>query len=111
HLRQRLLLQPGRLAVGRAAATRPVLAGRRQLALGGVPLMARIRKLWAGNRFFWQGVAAAMFVVLLLVGSSVVKQVGLSHKTIHAEFAQAAGMRPGATVDVSGIEVGTVRAV
>src|SRR5690606_7016428 len=72
---------------------------------------ARLRKLWAGNRFFWQGVAAAVFVVLLLVGSSVVKQVGVSPKTIHAEFAQAAGMRPGATVDVSGIEGGTVRGV
>lgn len=73
--------------------------------------MARIRTLLTGNRFLWQGVAAALFVVLLLVGSSLVKQIGVSDKTIHAEFAQAAGMRPGATVDVSGIEVGAVRSV
>ncbi|WP_280505941.1 MCE family protein [Nocardia farcinica] len=67
--------------------------------------------MWAGYRFFWLGVAAGLLVVVLVVGSSVGMLVGLAHKTIHAEFAQAAGMRPGATVDVSGIEVGTVRAV
>jgi phospholipid/cholesterol/gamma-HCH transport system substrate-binding protein len=50
-------------------------------------------------------------VVLLLVGSSVISQARLSDRTIQVEFAQAAGLRPGATVDVSGIEVGAVRAV
>ncbi|WP_141811654.1 MCE family protein [Nocardia bhagyanarayanae] len=74
--------------------------------------MARIRlPRYSTNRYLWLGVLAAAFVALLLVGSSVVSEARLSDKTIKAEFAQAAGLRPGATVDVSGIEVGQVRAV
>ncbi|MBH0780934.1 MCE family protein [Nocardia bovistercoris] len=74
--------------------------------------MARIRFPWySRNRFLWLGVLAAAAVGLLLVGSSVISEARLADKTIHAEFAQAAGLRPGATVDVSGIEVGAVRAV
>ncbi|AVH25198.1 MCE family protein [Nocardia cyriacigeorgica] len=74
--------------------------------------MARIRlPKYSSNRFLWLGVSAAAAVVLLLVGSSVMSQARLSDKTIQVEFAQAAGLRPGATVDVSGIEVGAVRAV
>ncbi|MBF6412311.1 MCE family protein [Nocardia cyriacigeorgica] len=74
--------------------------------------MARIRvPKYSSNRFLWLGVGAAAAVVLLLVGSSVISQARLSDKTIQVEFAQAAGLRPGATVDVSGIEVGAVRAV
>ncbi|MEV6767666.1 MlaD family protein [Nocardia sp. NPDC051030] len=64
-----------------------------------------------GNRYLRVGLLAAGFVVLLLVGSTAFKQARLGDKTIHAEFAQAAGLRSGATVDVSGIEVGTVSAV
>ncbi|WP_067542814.1 MCE family protein [Nocardia crassostreae] len=63
------------------------------------------------NRYLRLGLFAAGFVVLLLVGSTAIKQAQFGDKTIHAEFAQAAGLRPGATVDVSGIEVGTVAAV
>ncbi|MFC9996201.1 MCE family protein [Nocardia sp. NPDC127526] len=63
------------------------------------------------NRYLRLGLLAAGFVVLLLVGSTAFEQAQLGDKTIHAEFAQAAGLRPGATVDVSGIEVGTVSAV
>ncbi|WP_067710205.1 MCE family protein [Nocardia yamanashiensis] len=63
------------------------------------------------NRYLRVGVLAAGFVVLLLVGSTTVKQAQLGSRTIHAEFAQAAGLRSGATVDVSGIEVGSVSAV
>ncbi|MEV0032987.1 MCE family protein [Nocardia sp. NPDC050793] len=74
--------------------------------------MARIRlPKYSQNRYLWLGVIAAAFVALLLVGSSVVSEARLADKTIKAEFAQAAGLRPGATVDVSGIEVGQVRAV
>ncbi|WP_280451984.1 MCE family protein [Nocardia cyriacigeorgica] len=74
--------------------------------------MARIRlPKYSSNRFLWLGVGAAAAVVLLLVGSSVISQARLSDRTIQVEFAQAAGLRPGATVDVSGIEVGAVRAV
>ncbi|CAM3973183.1 MCE family protein [Nocardia ninae] len=63
------------------------------------------------NRLLWLGLLAAGSVVLLLVGSSVLSQARLGDKTIQAEFAQAAGLRAGASVDVSGIEVGSVRAV
>ncbi|MEV6556040.1 MCE family protein [Nocardia sp. NPDC051756] len=63
------------------------------------------------NRLLWLGLLAAGSVVLLLVGSSALSQARLGDKTIQAEFAQAAGLRAGASVDVSGIEVGTVRAV
>ncbi|MGW4740141.1 MCE family protein [Nocardia xishanensis] len=74
--------------------------------------MARIRlPRYSKNRYLWLGVIAAGFVALLLVGSSVVSGARLADKTVKAEFAQAAGLRPGATVDVSGIEVGQVRAV
>ncbi|MEU2252679.1 MCE family protein [Nocardia xishanensis] len=74
--------------------------------------MARIRlPKYSKNRYLWLGVIAAAFVALLLVGSSVVSEARLADRTIEAEFAQAAGLRPGATVDVSGIEVGQVRAV
>lgn len=73
--------------------------------------MARLGIPFAKNRFLWQGLIAAAAVALLVVGSSVLSQLRLTDKTVVAEFAQAAGMRAGATVDVSGIEVGEVRAV
>ncbi|MEU4314036.1 MCE family protein [Nocardia sp. NPDC024068] len=74
--------------------------------------MARLRlPRYSQNRFLWQGLIAAAAVAALLVGSSVVSQLRFTDKTVTAEFQQAAGMRPGATVDVSGIEVGEVRAV
>lgn len=63
------------------------------------------------NRYLWQGLIAAAAVALLLLGSSVLSQLRLGDKSVTAEFAQAAGVRPGATVDVSGIEVGEVRSV
>lgn len=66
---------------------------------------------YSKNRFLWQGLIAAAAVAALVLGSSVLSQMRLTDKTVTAEFAQAAGMRPGATVDVSGIEVGEVRAV
>ncbi|WP_433601240.1 MCE family protein [Nocardia sp. CA-135953] len=68
--------------------------------------VARLR-----NRLLWLGLLAAGSVVVLLVGSSALSQAHLGDKTIHAEFAQAAGLRSGASVDVSGIEVGSVSAV
>lgn len=69
-------------------------------------LVGRVR-----NRLLWLGLLAAGSVVVLLVGSSALSQAHLGDKTIHAEFAQAAGLRSGASVDVSGIEVGSVTAV
>ena len=74
--------------------------------------MARLRlPAFPENRFLWQGLLAAAAVAVLVVGSSVLSQLRLGERTVTAEFAQAAGMRPGATVDVSGIEVGEVRSV
>ncbi|MFC9660630.1 MCE family protein [Nocardia sp. NPDC127606] len=63
------------------------------------------------NRNLRLGLVAVLAVAVLLGGSSLLAQLRLGDKTIHAEFAQAAGLRPGATVDISGIEVGAVRAV
>ncbi|WP_054816097.1 MCE family protein [Nocardia arizonensis] len=74
-------------------------------------MRTRMLTFYSRNRFLWLGVIAAASVALLLVGSSAISQARFADKTIHAEFAQAAGLRPGATVDVSGIEVGAVRAV
>ncbi|WP_328388579.1 MCE family protein [Nocardia sp. NBC_00416] len=74
---------------------------------------ALLRKLprYSKNRYLWQGVLAAGAVAVLLLGSSAVSQLRVADKTVTAEFAQAAGLRAGATVDVSGIEVGEVRTV
>ncbi|RDI51869.1 MCE family protein [Nocardia mexicana] len=63
------------------------------------------------NRYLRLGLITSAAVLALLIGSSVATQARLGDKTIQAEFAQAAGLRAGATVDVSGIEVGAVRAV
>ncbi|MCP2319996.1 virulence factor Mce family protein [Nocardia amikacinitolerans] len=61
------------------------------------------------NRQWWLGVAAGVAVVALLVCSGLLTRVGIGEKTVHAEFAQAAGLRTGNSVDVSGVAVGTVR--
>ncbi len=63
------------------------------------------------NRQLRLGLAAAAIVAILLTGSGALTQARLGDKIVRAEFAQAAGLRAGATVDVSGIEVGAVRAV
>ncbi|MBW0271564.1 mammalian cell entry protein [Nocardia sp. MH4] len=74
-------------------------------------MRARVPEFWRRNRYLRLGLSAALAVVLLLGGSSLLAQVRLGDKTIDAEFAQAAGVRPGATVDIAGIEVGAVQAV
>lgn len=71
----------------------------------------RVPEFLRGNRQLRLGLIAAFTVVLLLGGSSVLSRVQLGDTTVHAEFAQAAGLRPGATVDISGIEVGEVQEV
>lgn len=63
------------------------------------------------NRYLRSGLLASLAVIALLVGSTVIKQARLGDKTLHAEFAQAAGLKSGATVDISGIEVGQVTSV
>ncbi|MFC9897076.1 MlaD family protein [Nocardia sp. NPDC127579] len=77
-------------------------------------MIATLRGLLSGawsNRQLRLGLLAATAVALLVVGSTVLARVRLGDTMIQAELAQAAGLRPGATVDVSGIEVGQVSAV
>ncbi|MFF2082941.1 MCE family protein [Nocardia sp. NPDC058176] len=71
----------------------------------------RVPEFLRHNRHLRLGLIAAASVLVLLGASSVLSQVRLGDITIHAEFAQAAGLRPGATVDISGIEVGAVQSV
>ncbi|MEV0064130.1 MCE family protein [Nocardia sp. NPDC050718] len=74
-------------------------------------MRVRVPEFWRRNRYLRLGLSAALAVVVLLGGSSLLAQVRLGDKTIDAEFAQAAGLRPGATVDIAGIEVGAVQSV
>lgn len=64
-----------------------------------------------GNRNLWLGIAAGAAVLALVLGSGVLVRAQLGSRTVHAEFVQAAGLRTGNSVDIAGIEVGTVRAV
>ncbi|MFE3027338.1 MlaD family protein [Nocardia tengchongensis] len=64
---------------------------------------------YSRNRHWWLGLTAGAVVGLLLLGSSVLSRAGIGERTVHAEFAQAAGLRVGDGVDIAGIEVGTVR--
>ncbi|WP_278265854.1 MlaD family protein [Nocardia sp. AG03] len=64
-----------------------------------------------GNRPLWLGIAAGAAVVALVLGSGVLSRAELGKATVHAEFAQAAGLRAGNSVDIAGIEVGTVKSV
>ncbi|MEU2258217.1 MCE family protein [Nocardia xishanensis] len=61
------------------------------------------------NRHWWLGIVAGAVVLALVVGSGLLSRIGIGYRTVYAEFAQAAGLRPGNSVDVAGIEVGTVR--
>lgn len=63
------------------------------------------------NRHLRLGLIAAASVLVLLGASSLLTQIRLGDITIHAEFAQAAGLQQGATVDIAGIEVGEVQSV
>ncbi|PKV99022.1 MlaD family protein [Nocardia fluminea] len=64
-----------------------------------------------GNRNLRLGLAAGAAVVALVLGSGMLSRADLGKVTTHAEFAQAAGLRTGNSVDIAGIEVGTVKSV
>ncbi|MEU4650974.1 MlaD family protein [Nocardia fluminea] len=64
-----------------------------------------------GNRNLRLGLAAGAAVVALVLGSGVLSRADLGKVTAHAEFTQAAGLRTGNSVDIAGIEVGTVKSV
>lgn len=64
---------------------------------------------YSANRHWWLGLGAGAAVLALLLGSSVLTRLDIGYKTVHAEFAQAAGLRTGDSVDIAGIAVGTVK--
>lgn len=78
-------------------------------------LLPTARRLWqaipsfADNRHWWLGLGAGAAVLVLLFGSSALTRFDLGNRTVHAEFAQTAGLRTGDSVDIAGIEVGTVK--
>lgn len=70
--------------------------------------MTKLKKTFLGNRNFWLGVIGSLVIVVLLVGASVYKLLGFGQQTVEAEFVQAAGIKVGDKVAVSGVQVGTV---
>ncbi|MEU0538356.1 MCE family protein [Nocardia sp. NPDC005978] len=84
----------------------------RALTRFGLPPVSR---MWAAipsfrqNRHWWLGVGVAATILALLVGSGVLSRLHLGQDTVYAEFAQAGGLRTGDSVDMSGIQVGTVK--
>lgn len=70
--------------------------------------MSTLKARFLGNRNFWLGVIGSLCIVLLLVGSTVYQFLGIGKQTIEAEFVQAAGIKTGDKVAVSGVQVGTV---
>ncbi|MET9212680.1 MULTISPECIES: MCE family protein [unclassified Nocardia] len=70
--------------------------------------MSKLKKTFLGNRNFWLGVIGSLVIVLLLVGSTVYQFIGIGRQSIEAEFVQAAGIKTGDKVAVSGVQVGTV---
>ncbi|MFB7877073.1 MULTISPECIES: MCE family protein [unclassified Nocardia] len=70
--------------------------------------MSKIKATFLGNRNFWLGVIGSLVIVLLLVGSTVYQFIGIGKQTIEAQFVQAAGIKVGDKVAVSGVQVGTV---
>ncbi|WP_442942715.1 MCE family protein [Nocardia sp. NBC_01503] len=78
----------------------------------GLPTVSRMWHTIPGftqDRHWWLGIGVGATILALLIGSSVVTRLHLGQNTVYAEFAQAAGLRPGDSVDMSGIQVGTVK--
>lgn len=54
----------------------------------------------------------AIAVIAALIGTLVVvSQIGIGHRTVNAQFLQAAALQPGNPVTVAGIQVGTVKSL
>jgi phospholipid/cholesterol/gamma-HCH transport system substrate-binding protein len=64
---------------------------------------------FAEHRNFWLGMAVTFGVIVLLLGASTLSYARIGDKSIEVEFAQAAGLRQGDTVDVGGVQVGRVQ--
>ncbi len=71
-------------------------------------MMTKLRTRFNNNRYFWLGIIGGALVVLLLVGSSTFKLLGVGQQSIKAEFVQAAGIKVGDKVNVAGVQVGQV---
>nr|WP_324188756.1 MCE family protein [Nocardia farcinica] len=70
--------------------------------------MAKMRRRFDSNRYFWLGVLGAILVVVLLAVSSVFRLLGVGQQEIKAEFVQAAGIKVGDKVNAAGVSIGTV---
>ncbi|MEV0294266.1 MCE family protein [Nocardia sp. NPDC050710] len=70
--------------------------------------MTKLKDRFDSNRYFWLGVVGGVLIVVLLLVSSVYKMLGVGEQTVKVEFVQAAGIKVGDKVDVSGVPVGTV---
>lgn len=71
-------------------------------------MMTKLKSRFNSNRYFWLGVLGAVGIVLVLVVSSGFRVLGVGEQSIKAEFVQAAGVKVGDKVDISGVPVGRV---
>ncbi|MFC6011595.1 MCE family protein [Nocardia lasii] len=71
-------------------------------------MVNKFRKRFDGNRNFWLGVIGTAVAAVLVIVASVFTLLGIGKQGIEAEFTQAAGIRSGDRVAVSGVGVGTV---
>lgn len=61
------------------------------------------------NRSFWLGIGTGAVVLALLLGSSAMTYFRVGQQSVEVEFAQTAGLQSGDSVDIAGIQVGTVQ--
>lgn len=72
-------------------------------------MVSKLRSGFHNNRNFFIGIIGAVLIAGLVIGSSLIKQIGIGEKSIEVRFEQAAGMTSGQKVRVAGIEVGQVK--
>ncbi|MFD3596328.1 MCE family protein [Nocardia sp. NPDC058640] len=72
-------------------------------------MVNKFRKRFDGNRNFWLGVIGAAIAAVLVAVASIFTALGLGKQSVEMEFQQAAGIRSGDRVAVSGVGVGTVK--
>ncbi|MGL4306186.1 MAG: MCE family protein [Mycobacteriaceae bacterium] len=77
----------------------------------GESLVKKVKALWKTyptHRLTWIG-GIGVFVIIGTIGSLfLIKEAGITRQTYTAEFSQAAGIRPGDSVRIAGVEVGEV---
>ncbi|MFE1594659.1 MCE family protein [Nocardia sp. NPDC058705] len=71
-------------------------------------MVNKFRQRFNGNRNFWLGVIGAALAAVLIAVASIYTVLGIGKQSIDAEFKQAAGIKSGDRVAVSGVGVGTV---